>query len=708
MKNLFKNLMLVAVAAMGFTACEQVIDDVNPSNEKFTVNIVGEFADDTRSGFDGKNDAGTGYKSAWDGNETVRFAIIPDTFEDTAKATYVDVENESEGDRATFAPTFDSNEGTIHAFSPKGVYSSTDASACKGGFTSNESNEITLKYENAYVVVPAEQTPCANSVDPAAHILAGKADFAENVNMTFNHVVAYGKMTIKNFAGAIDKVEITASEPLAGTSCYYYYAGDNEGKLTNTKDYTYTVTLNPKNVVDNVFWFGCAPVDLSEGTLTVKVYSGEDTYTKELDITGKTDKNGENIKFQFQQGHVASFGVDMTGIEADVKEEVVDPTQLAYKLVTDVNDLKVGDYVIIAAKAYNYALSTDQKSNNRGQCPITKSGDYAILGDDVQYLTLKEGTVDGTFAFYTGSGYLYAASSSANYLKTQTNNDANSSWTISITNGTASVVANGSNSRKVMQYNDSSSLFACYSSASQKAVAIYKGVDASGIVAEKLSSPEFDEDKFKLNAKSITLVWNEDKNAQKYVVSYDDVQKETTANEITISELEPEHEYTFSVTAIGDGVFYSDSDTVSVTASTIAENTTLVETTETLSFANKAQRTSFSTTQQIWEQNGIIFTNKKASSSTNVADYANPVRLYQGSSVTVDVEEGSISKIVFDCNSTTYANTVKTSMGTVSGASVEVSSDKVTVIFATPVESHTIATLNAQVRLDSISVTFLK
>ena len=31
MKNLFKNLMLVAVAAMGFTACEQVgVESVTP------------------------------------------------------------------------------------------------------------------------------------------------------------------------------------------------------------------------------------------------------------------------------------------------------------------------------------------------------------------------------------------------------------------------------------------------------------------------------------------------------------------------------------------------------------------------------------------------------------------------------------------------------------------------------------------------------
>ena len=47
----------------------------------------------------------------------------------------------------------------------------------------------------------------------------------------------------------------------------------------------------------------------------------------------------------------------------------------------------------------------------------------------------------------------------------------------------------------------------------------------------------------------------------------------------------------------------------------------------TLSFADKAQRTSFSTTQQVWAQDGITFTNNKASSTNSVADYAKPVRL---------------------------------------------------------------------------------
>ena len=128
----------------------------------------------------------------------------------------------------------------------------------------------------------------------------------------------------------------------------------------------------------------------------------------------------------------------------------------------------------------------------------------------------------------------------------------------------------------------------------------------------------------------------------------------------------------------------------------------------TLSFANKAQRTSFSTTKQVWAQNGITFTNDKASSSNNVADYAAPVRLYANSKVTVEAP-GNITKIVFDANSSSYATAMKNSIGTVSGATVSESSDKVTVTFANATaSSFVVAKLTAQVRMDSITVTYLQ
>ena len=151
------------------------------------------------------------------------------------------------------------------------------------------------------------------------------------------------------------------------------------------------------------------------------------------------------------------------------------PTDGQYTLLKNVSELTVGDHIVIAAKDYNYALSTNQKSNNRGQAAITKSGEIITFDSDVQILTVKEGMVAGTFAFYTGSGYLYAASTSKNYLKTESALTANSSWAISIaTDGTATIEAQGSNTKNVMQYNQQSSLFACYGSASQKPIVIYR------------------------------------------------------------------------------------------------------------------------------------------------------------------------------------------------------------------------------------------
>lgn len=150
--------------------------------------------------------------------------------------------------------------------------------------------------------------------------------------------------------------------------------------------------------------------------------------------------------------------------------------------VTDASDLAVGNQVVIVASTDNYALSTNQKSNNRGAAAVTKSGNTITFGADVQVLTLEAGTTSGSFAFYTGSGYLYAASSSSNNLKTQANNNANGSWNITITSaGVATIKATGTYTRNVMQYNpnNGSPLFACYGSASQKAIEIYKFISAS-------------------------------------------------------------------------------------------------------------------------------------------------------------------------------------------------------------------------------------
>lgn len=152
-------------------------------------------------------------------------------------------------------------------------------------------------------------------------------------------------------------------------------------------------------------------------------------------------------------------------------------TDGAYTLLTNLADLKVGDKIVIAAKNSNYAMSTNQKSSNRGAATITKSGDIITFGSDVQIIIVEAGKVNGTFAFNTSSGYLYAASSSSNHLKTKKELDNNGSWLVEIAaDGNANIEAKGDNSRKYMQYNpnNGSPLFACYGTADQQAIVIYR------------------------------------------------------------------------------------------------------------------------------------------------------------------------------------------------------------------------------------------
>ncbi|MBE6240203.1 MAG: hypothetical protein E7115_01705 [Bacteroidales bacterium] len=190
------------------------------------------------------------------------------------------------------------------------------------------------------------------------------------------------------------------------------------------------------------------------------------------DVTASATFDGYNMSVADTYTVTVSYEDKTTTYQITVSDVV--ETDKTWTLVTDVNNLAVGDQVVIVASASNNALSTTQNSNNRGQASVSKSGNTITFGSDVQILTLETGKTTGTYAFNTGSGYLYAASSSKNYLRTETTLSANSSWTISITSaGVATVKANGTNTRNWMRYNSSSRIFSCYSSG-QLDIAIYK------------------------------------------------------------------------------------------------------------------------------------------------------------------------------------------------------------------------------------------
>ena len=120
----------------------------------------------------------------------------------------------------------------------------------------------------------------------------------------------------------------------------------------------------------------------------------------------------------------------------------------------------------------------------------------------------------------------------------------------------------------------------------------------------------------------------------------------------------------------------------------------------TLSFADVANRTSFTTEQQVWEQNGVKLTNDKADSTNDVANYSAPARFYQSSSLKVEGEK-AMTKIEFACNSGTYATNLQSS---ITSGTVTVDGSIVTVTLSSAATSYSVASLAKQVRMNSLTV----
>ena len=131
--------------------------------------------------------------------------------------------------------------------------------------------------------------------------------------------------------------------------------------------------------------------------------------------------------------------------------------------------------MIITNADASYGLGV-QNSNNRKAVALTKNDNLITVDEttnkNVTVLTL--GQSDGKYTFFDeGKGYLYAASSSSNYLKTQATLSDNGKCTIAITNNVATIKFQGSNTRNLLRYDSSNKLFSCYGSGQQD-VAIYQ------------------------------------------------------------------------------------------------------------------------------------------------------------------------------------------------------------------------------------------
>lgn len=159
------------------------------------------------------------------------------------------------------------------------------------------------------------------------------------------------------------------------------------------------------------------------------------------------------------------------------------------------------------------------------------------------------------------------------------------------------------------------------------------------------------------------------------------------------------------VTLIGVRAVYNDSPQVGsayYVSHVEGEAPEVDENVVKISFADVANRTSLSKTQQVWQQNGITVTNDKGASTTDVADYSGPARFYKSSNLTIEAEKEMTQIVVNTTGGNKYYLNLSDGNGyTVSGSGTS----KATITLATPAKSFTITGLANQVRCTTIEVT---
>ena len=537
-----------ATVALLLSACNKQENDVSvpsPGMIRFVAESI-----ETRTTFG--SPTGGKYPTLWTTNKDVKVAVNYTSSKD------VSVTPSSDSKTAKFEAELNLPEAgpyTFMALSP-----------------ATASVALSAEHKSWNVNIPAAQTPLTGSVDEDAQIIAAVSSAYEaapdKVSFQFKHVTAYGHFSIKNLnlsGAAVQSVSLTSSVPFAGR--WYYYPEDGTVQANSASS---TITLTTTSVND--VWFACAPADLSGATLKVTVATDKGSFEKTVTCPASAN---------LASGDVFKFAVDFSGIDIQAPQK--------YILVTDPANLTPGSKVIIANQNDEKAISTTQNGNNRGVAGITVASDGSVSdpADDVQIFVIEEGTADGSVAFKCVNGaqadkYIYAASSSANYLRSQDNLDGNASWIVEIdANGIATIVAQGTNTRNVMRYN--TTLVSAYAPTSSVTgtLSIYKLEGSGGTVSEKtpISTPK--SIVATLNASTpnaIDVVWDAVMEADYYEVTVtpetgDAITNRADEESITITGLAFETKYTVSVVAYPSDTQHYKKSEPGVAANTVTTGT---------------------------------------------------------------------------------------------------------------------------------------
>lgn len=427
-----KNLMLIAVAAMGFASCQnEGIEEVTRPQE-VVMTITAE-ADETRTAIDETNKT-----VKWSAGDQLKVIENSATYRTT---TAINIDGDG---KATFTVAFPANTSAT-SFTYNAIFPATAVTEDDGDKIDNAKVKVTVK---------DQQMATATSFDPTADVLVSKHIETEaqptELNMQFKRLVALGKMTLNNLPAdaKIERVIFTATEGkgLAGRNYVNATTGEVSQYCYYGKSNTLTISYDEPISTSDIY-FTCNPFEMEAGeTFKVKAVCGTKSYTREVEIPA-----GRTLKFT--EGDLSTFSVDMTNAIVETNTAFAE-----------------GQYVVIAKNGSKYYAMKGVKGsgNYMAYTEVTYDGtaNNFTTNDDTIVWTIA--AADGGFTLQNYEGkYLYG-SNSGNYAYL---GDAQT-LTITPVDGTTQqyYIAVKSISERILGYNTNSG---------QERFAFYKGTQAN-------------------------------------------------------------------------------------------------------------------------------------------------------------------------------------------------------------------------------------
>ena len=365
MRKLY-NILYAALVALVLASCQNNDESLNAVNQRGTIEFTVGF-NAMRSHFGDKS--GSAYPSFWDGNEKLRLAIESSDYPTyRPSGTYAMEKVDAEGKSATFTATIDQyfSNGTVYAFVPATAWHYNPLG--NGDFAGFE------------YTIPATQTPTAKSVDPAAHILMVQHPFSAGlqsaVSLNFDHIVAYGKLSIPALEGEdVTSVQID---------------------ILDASGEEYSYTLNVSGLEEPLYWFACEPCSASAISIVATTADKQFAYTREFDAEAAV---------AFNTGRVRPLTIAGELIDPSQPEPTYPNREIRYtaKAKVEANSNYPWSFDTFGAKVVSHEWNSES-----GKGVISFDADVTTIGERAFYecssltsITIPDSvTTIGKYAFY--------------------------------------------------------------------------------------------------------------------------------------------------------------------------------------------------------------------------------------------------------------------------------------------------------------------